>query len=44
MKLLEYILVAEFDILKGNTITFQYPQPTNEDTQYVSSLNLNYVP
>lgn len=32
-KNVEYILVAEFDIDKGSTINFQYPEPTGEDTQ-----------
>ena len=37
-KNVEYVLVAEFDIDKGSTITFQYPEPTGEDTQYVSCI------
>ncbi len=33
MKNVSYILVAEFDIDKGSTITFQYPEETGEDKQ-----------
>lgn len=30
---IDYILVAEFDIDKGSTITYQYPHPTGQDKQ-----------
>ena len=33
-RIVEYILVAEFDIDKGSTIAFQYPQPCGYETQY----------
>lgn len=33
LKIVDYILVAEFDIDKGSTIAFQYPEATGEDTQ-----------
>jgi hypothetical protein len=33
-KLVDYILLAEFDIDKGNNLTAQYPEPTGEDPQY----------
>jgi hypothetical protein len=32
-KNVDYILVAEFDIDKGSSLAFQYPEPTGEDTQ-----------
>jgi hypothetical protein len=31
--IVDYILVADFDIDKGSSLTFQYPQPTGEDAQ-----------
>eukprot|EP01117_Protostelium_nocturnum_P005316 TRINITY_DN1935_c0_g1_i3.p1 TRINITY_DN1935_c0_g1~~TRINITY_DN1935_c0_g1_i3.p1 ORF type:complete len:590 (+),score=185.84 TRINITY_DN1935_c0_g1_i3:58-1827(+) len=39
-KNVSYILIAEFDIDKGSTITFQYPEPTGEDTQLLAELML----
>ncbi|PRP84707.1 methionyl-tRNA synthetase [Planoprotostelium fungivorum] len=39
-KIVSYILVAEFDIDKGSTITFQYPEATGEDTQLLAELML----
>ena len=39
-KNVSYILVAEFDIDKGNTITFQYPKDTEEDKQLLAELML----
>lgn len=35
--LVDYILVAEFDIEKGSTVSFQYPEPPGADVAYVSS-------
>jgi hypothetical protein len=32
--LVSYVLVAEFDIDKGSTVTFQYPRPAPENPQY----------
>ncbi|KAJ1561384.1 hypothetical protein HK096_004914, partial [Nowakowskiella sp. JEL0078] len=32
----DYILVAEFDIDKGSNLTYQYPSPTLQDTQFVT--------
>mmetsp|Transcript_24426 Transcript_24426/g.34241 ORF Transcript_24426/g.34241 Transcript_24426/m.34241 type:complete len:672 (+) Transcript_24426:134-2149(+) len=40
VKNVEYVLVAEFDIDKGSTITFQYPEATGEDTQLLAELML----
>src|SRR5690606_25541714 len=36
----DYLLVAEFDIEKGSTISFQYPHNAPEDTQLLAELML----
>ncbi|KAI8869398.1 spindle pole body interacting protein [Ramicandelaber brevisporus] len=36
----EYILLAEFDIDKGSSLTHQYPQPTGTDEQLLAELML----
>ena len=36
LPLADYILVAEFDIEKGSTVSFQYPESPGTDVAYVS--------
>jgi hypothetical protein len=36
----DYILLAEFDIDKGSSLSIQYPAPTQEDTQTLAELML----
>lgn len=34
-----HILLAEFDIDRGSSLTHQYPEPTGTDEQYVTKMN-----
>ncbi|KAI9098918.1 hypothetical protein DFS34DRAFT_649615 [Phlyctochytrium arcticum] len=36
----DHVLVAEFDIDKGSSITYQYPEDTGTDVQYVFRFKL----
>jgi len=40
MKRVDYVLVAEFDIEKGSTVSFQYPAPTGTETNILAELML----